>query len=81
MRRCSEASFTAARRRYHDFSSDRIAADYRNEWDALVEAKLDENVTFDVKYAGYRNGRDAPLGAQAVRFDKTITWVYAMYRY
>ena len=66
---------------YHDFSAEHITADYGNEWDAIVEARLDDNVTFGVKYAGYRSGKDLPIGAQAVRFDKTIAWVYAMYRY
>jgi hypothetical protein len=66
---------------YHEFSAQRISADYGGELDAIIEARLDDNLSFGVKYANYRAGADVPIGAQAARFNKTISWLYVMYRY
>jgi hypothetical protein len=66
---------------YHDFSAQRIRADYGSEWDAQLEAKYDDNVTFGLKYADYSTGGVIPTGAQTAAFDKKLVWLYASYVY
>lgn len=66
---------------YHDFSAQHADADYGTEWDALIDAKLDDNVTFSLKYADYSAGSAVPTGAQAAAFDKRIGWFYVTYAY
>jgi hypothetical protein len=58
---------------YHDFEAERTGADYGNEWDALVEAKVDDHITVGLKYAGYNGSGPYP--------DKTVGWVYAGYKF
>lgn len=58
---------------YHDFSAERVHADYGSEWDAMVEAQVDNNVTVGTAYANYRGAGSFP--------DKTVFWVYTGYRY
>jgi hypothetical protein len=58
---------------YHDFSAEHITADYGSEWDAMVEAQLDNTVTIGTAYANYRGAGPFP--------DKAVFWAYAGYRY
>lgn len=66
---------------YHDFSAERGTGDFGTEWNAQVEGRIDDNIVLGAKYANYRQGTDIPLGSQTARFDRTVGWLYAMYRY
>jgi len=58
---------------YHDFSAQRLAADYGNEWDAQLEGQIDSHLAVDFSYADYHGAGTFP--------DKRVFWAYATYRY
>jgi hypothetical protein len=66
---------------YHDYTAERMDADFGHEWNFLVEAALDDNVLFGAKYADYNTAGVIPSGAQTAAFDKRILWLYAQYVY
>jgi hypothetical protein len=58
---------------YHDFSAQRLSADYGSEWDAQLEGQIDSHLVLDLAYADYRGAGPFP--------DKRVLWAYATYRY
>jgi hypothetical protein len=66
---------------WHDYRGERVDADYGSEWNFLVEAAFDDNVTFGAKYADYKSAGIIPAGAQTAVFDKRIFWLYAQFVY
>jgi hypothetical protein len=58
---------------YHDFSAQRLSADYGSEWDAQLEGQIDSHLAVDLAYADYRGAGPFP--------DKRVFWTYATYRY
>jgi hypothetical protein len=66
---------------YHDYRGERLDADYGKEWNFLVEAAFDDNVTFGAKYADYKTAGIIPTGAQTAAFNRNNFWLYAQYVY
>ena len=58
---------------YHDFSAQRLAADYGSEWDAQLEGQIDSQLVVDLAYADYHGAGPFPA--------KRVFWAYATYRY
>ena len=58
---------------YHDFSPERGGGNLGSEWDAMIEAQLDNNFMVGTAYANYRGAGGFP--------DKAVFWLYAGYRY
>jgi hypothetical protein len=58
---------------YHDFSAERVSANFGHEWDAQIEATVNANLMVGVKYAAFHGGAGYP--------DKNSGWVYVGYRY
>ena len=58
---------------YHDFSAERVSADYGREWDAQLEGQVDNHFVLDAAYADYAGAGPFP--------DKKVFWLYATYRY
>jgi hypothetical protein len=54
---------------YHDFSAERGNADFGSEWDASLEAKLDERIALGSAFATYQGAGAFP--------DKSVLWIYA----
>jgi hypothetical protein len=60
---------------YHDFEAERTGADLGSEWGASLDLVLDQNVSFNAKYASYRG-----TGAPGL-LDKDVFWLSATYKY
>ena len=58
---------------YHDYSAEHVNAAYGKEWDAQLEAQIDNHLVFDAAYADYRSGGPFPA--------KRVFWLYSTYRY
>jgi hypothetical protein len=58
---------------YHDFAAQRTGAGLGNEWDAALEARLDEHFTYGSSLALYEGGGPYP--------SKHVFWLYATYVY
>jgi len=58
---------------YHEFSAQRTDAGLGHEWDAALEARLDENFSYGGSLALYEGGGPYP--------SKHVFWLYATYVY
>lgn len=59
---------------YHDFEAETTGASLGSEWDAVVNAKVNEDVTVTAKYADY----EGPTGGPA---DRQKVWLQVSYSY
>jgi hypothetical protein len=58
---------------YHDYTAEHVNAAYGREWDAQLEAQIDNHLVFDAAYADYGSGGPFPA--------KRVFWFYSTYRY
>ena len=58
---------------YHDYSAEHVSAGYGREWDAQLEAQVDNHLVLDAAYADYGGGGPFPA--------KRVFWLYSTYRY
>ena len=58
---------------YHDFAAERTDADLGSEWDASLDARLNEHFSYSGAFALYDGGSARP--------DKHVFWLYATYVY
>ncbi|PCJ70603.1 MAG: hypothetical protein COA62_08505 [Rhodobiaceae bacterium] len=59
---------------YHDFESNRTGADLGSEWDAVINAKVDDHFVVTAKYASYSGPTAGPA-------DRDKIWFQVGYKY
>jgi len=56
---------------YHDFAAEHVRTSLGSEWDASLESRLDEHISYGTAFAAYAGGGGLP--------DKNVFWLYAVY--